>query len=200
MKNNNQPDSCRVGSNGSHGGTGPVKIIHPSVDERSGKNSSTKRKVIKRKRHSGRVPLEDRLRGISRETPEVKHLSNLLLLQLLRVDRALDLEEAEDALDAAGDRQMEMARKLLSDLVRLKFDLGMLKKSQDEQEMLNPYEQAARWGRPTLGELLENIEGSERKTVIEILEKTLLGMPGTDGSGVSPVVGSPESGTGRRQI
>ncbi len=149
------------------------------------------------KQSAGRVPLGQRLNGIDQESSEVEHLSNLFHIQLLRVEQALDYEKEQEYPQQAGDRQVETARKLLSDLIRLKFDLGMLKKSQDEkQEYLNPYEQAAKWGNPTLGELLEGLGDEEEKTVIRILEKALLGMPCSDGSGVSSVVGPSEYGSG----
>lgn len=139
-------------------------------------------------------PLESRLEGIDCDCDEAVYMKKLLMVQLQRIDESLSTGEIDDKREQAIDRQVDMARKIIMDLVKMKLDLsGANGDNQGEGGRLNPYEQAAVQGRPSLGEVLRLVGAGERQQVIRAVEEALMGVSCSDGTGVSVVVGKGES-------
>jgi hypothetical protein len=138
---------------------------------------------------AGRKPLESRLRGVDTGIDEVEQLRTLYIVQAMRLEKVLALEDGGEGLEPSAVAAIDMARKLLLDLVKLKQEMGLLPDGRDgAQERFNPYEEAEKLGQPTLADALQQIPPARRSAVVRALEEALLGMPGGNGGGLPVVV------------
>ena len=126
-----------------------VKMIHPSI-------------------------LQKRLEGIDKKLSDMDILMDIILIQLLRVDKGLDNEDEEGKLIPVVSKEIDRAWGYIQDRIKLLQDLGLMP-SRDitntplpstEVNIYNANSNNTLNQPTTLKELLQNVEPERRRNLI----------------------------------